>query len=171
MIVALTVTVPAAVAFKVLPLMVAPVVPALRTLHVIVLFVALAGVTVPVSVSGVPAVAVAGTPAMFVTCIKESMTVTAQVAVLLPSAVETVIVVVPARMGLTTPPLTVATAVLLLLQVRFLFEAFAGVTVAVMVLAEPPTFILRVVGESDTPVTETLPPSLLPLSQATKIKA
>ena len=51
-IVALTVAVPAAVVFRVLPLMVAPVVPALNTLHVMVLLVALLGATVPLSVSG-----------------------------------------------------------------------------------------------------------------------
>ena len=65
--VALTVTVPAAVVLSVLPLMVAPVVPEFHTLHVIVLFVAFEGFTVPVSVSGVPAVAVVGTPVMLVT--------------------------------------------------------------------------------------------------------
>ena len=53
--------VPALVTFRVLPLVIfAPVVPALCTLHVIVLFVALLGLTVPVSVKGVPTVAVVG---------------------------------------------------------------------------------------------------------------
>jgi len=65
--VALTVTVPAAVVCSVLPLIAAPVVPAFITLHIIVLFVALDGVIVPVSVKGVPAVAVDGTPVIFVT--------------------------------------------------------------------------------------------------------
>ena len=71
--VALTVAVPAAVALNVLPVIVAPVVPAFRTLHVIVLFVAFVGVTVPVSASGVPAVADVGTPLMFVTATKEGL--------------------------------------------------------------------------------------------------
>ena len=74
-IVALIVTVPAADAFSVLPLIVAPVVPALTTLHVIVWFVAFAGFTVPVSVSGVPAVAVVGTPVMLVTGLCAALTV------------------------------------------------------------------------------------------------
>ena len=65
--VAVTVTVPAAVVFKVLPEMVAPVLPADFTLQTMVLLVALVGATVPVSVSGVPAVAAVGTPVMFVT--------------------------------------------------------------------------------------------------------
>jgi hypothetical protein len=69
-IVARTETVPAAVVFNVLPLMVAPVVPALTTIQVIVLLVAVAGLTVPVSASPVPAVAVEGTPVMLVTATK-----------------------------------------------------------------------------------------------------
>ena len=55
--VALTVTVPAAVVWRVFPVMAAPVVPALTTVHAIVLFVTPAGFTVPVSGRAVPAVA------------------------------------------------------------------------------------------------------------------
>ena len=73
--VALMVAVPTAVVFNVLTLIVAPVVPALTTLHAIVLFVAAAGFTVPVSVSGVRAVAVVGTPVMLVTGICTALTV------------------------------------------------------------------------------------------------
>jgi len=73
--VAVTTAVPAAVALKVLPLIVAPVVPAFLTLHTIVLFVAFAGATVPVSVSGVPAVALAGTPVISVTAVNADETV------------------------------------------------------------------------------------------------
>ena len=49
-IVARTVTEPAAVVLSVLPLIVAPVVPALCTVHVMFLLVALVGSTVPLSV-------------------------------------------------------------------------------------------------------------------------
>ena len=73
--VAVTVNVPEPVVFNVLPVMVAPVVPAFFTLQVMVLLVALAGVTVPVSVSGVPAVAVVATPVMSVTGKKAAFTV------------------------------------------------------------------------------------------------
>ena len=63
-IVAFTLTVPTAVVVKVLPLIVAPVVPALSTVHTIVLFVAFDGLTVAVNANGTPAVAVAGTSVM-----------------------------------------------------------------------------------------------------------
>ena len=50
-----------------LPVMVAPVVPALCTLQMMVWLVALLGTTVPVNSNGVPAVAALGTPVMSVT--------------------------------------------------------------------------------------------------------
>ena len=65
--VALTVTVPAAVAFRVFPLTVAE---PLTTDQAIVLLVAVAGSTVPVRVNAVPAVAVVATPVMSVTATK-----------------------------------------------------------------------------------------------------
>ena len=58
--VALTFTVPAAVGVNVFSLIVAVPVPLGCTLHEIVLFVALAGLTMPVRVRGVPTVAVVG---------------------------------------------------------------------------------------------------------------
>ena len=61
---------PVPVVFKVLPLIVAPVVPALLTVHTIVLLVALLGVTVLLRVKGVPTVAHEGTPVMFDTATK-----------------------------------------------------------------------------------------------------
>jgi len=60
-------------------------------------------------------------------------TVTAQVAVLLPSSVVAVIVVTPQDIGVTTPSRTVATAVLLLDHVKVLKVALAGCMVAVRV--------------------------------------
>jgi len=69
--VAVTVTLPAAVAVSVFPLMVEPVLPALFTDHAIVLLVALSGATVPVRVRGVPAVTLVGTPEIPVTATKE----------------------------------------------------------------------------------------------------
>ena len=74
-IVAVTVTEPAAVVESVLPVMPAPVVPAFFTLQAMVLFVALVGATVPLSVRPVPAVAVVGTPVMPVTGTKAAFTV------------------------------------------------------------------------------------------------
>ena len=56
----------------------------------------------------------------------------AQVAVLLPSTVVTVIVALPAETPVTKPLLfTVATEVLLLLQVTLLSVALAGKTISV----------------------------------------
>ena len=62
------------------------------------------------------------------------VTVTAQVALLPPSAVVTVMVAVPGATAVTTPlALTVATELLLLCQVTFGFVASTGATVAVRV--------------------------------------
>ena len=58
------------------------------------------------------------------------LTATVQVAVLPPSAVVTVIVVVPAERAVTVPFATVATEVLLLLHVTFRFVAPEGAMVA-----------------------------------------
>ena len=65
--VALIITVPAAVVFSESPMIVAPVVPELTTLHIIVVFEAFAGLTVPKSIKGVIAVAVVGTLVISVT--------------------------------------------------------------------------------------------------------
>ena len=83
------------------------------------------------------------------------LTVTSQVAVLLPSAVVTVIVAVPTALAVTFPLLTVAMFVLLLLQVTFLFVASEGVTVAVKV-SDPPIVMLVAVLLRLTPVTGTV---------------
>jgi hypothetical protein len=69
-IVAVTVTAPAPVVFNTLPLMLAPVSPALLTDHVMVWLVALGGDTVPLRVSGIPTVVEVGTLLMFVTAMK-----------------------------------------------------------------------------------------------------
>ena len=86
-----------------------------------------------------------------------TVTVTVQVAVKVPfvlSFAAAVMVVVPALTAVTTPFVTVATAVFLLLQVTVLFAALAGVTVAVRV-SLPPTVRLVDVLFNDTPVTAT----------------
>ena len=81
------------------------------------------------------------------------LTVMTEVAVKLPSAVVTVIVAVPTDTPVTRPvELTVATAVLLLLQVTFWFVAFAGVIVELSCCV-PPINIEAVVGDTLTPVT------------------
>ena len=93
---------------------------------------ALAGETVAVSVSVSPIVKVrlvlfSVTPVTWI-----GLTVTEQVAFLPPSVVVTEIVALPAFTAVTTPVLeTVATAVLLEVQVTDLSVAFAGATVAV----------------------------------------
>jgi hypothetical protein len=69
------VAVPAEVALKELPLIVAPVPFAFLTLQVMVLFVAVLGVTVPESGSDVFVVADEGTPVMLVTGTKALVTV------------------------------------------------------------------------------------------------
>jgi hypothetical protein len=75
-----------------------------------------------------------------------AVTVTVQVAVLLPSSVLTVIVALPADTPVIVPvnpfPETGATAVLLLLHVTFLFAVLAGVIVAV-IISVPPTGIVN----------------------------
>jgi hypothetical protein len=72
-----------------------------------------------------------GDKATPVTTIGGGETVTAQVAVLFPEFVVTVIVAFPAATAETTPAeFTVATEVLLELQLTLLSEAFDGVTVA-----------------------------------------
>jgi len=81
-------------------------------------------------------------------------TVILQEAVLPPSSVVTVIVAVPTLTPLTTPPVTVATAVLLLLHVTFLFAALEGV-IAELSSSVPPTTMLVDVLFKDTPVTAT----------------
>ena len=88
-------------------------------------------------------------------------TVTAVVAVKLPSTVVAVIVAVPATTGVTTPPATVATFVSLDVQVTFLLVALAGATVAVMVPVAPPAVNVSVSGLTLIALTATveLPPS------------
>ena len=73
--VALTVTVPADVVFSILPLIVAPVVPAFTTLHIIVLFVAFGGFTLPDKNNGVTACVDVGTSVICVTGICDEVTV------------------------------------------------------------------------------------------------
>jgi hypothetical protein len=71
MIVPVTTTIPDAVVFNLLPsVIVAPVVPAVFTDHAIVLFVALAGLTVPVKVTTVFFTPLVGTPLIEVTATK-----------------------------------------------------------------------------------------------------
>jgi hypothetical protein len=93
--------------------------------------------TVPASVAG------SDTP---VTGTEAAVTVTLQVAVLLPSTVVTVIIALPAPMKLTTPAAdTVATDELLVDHVTALFVAVDGLMVGVRVTAGAPTVLLRVV--------------------------
>jgi hypothetical protein len=125
-------------------------------LHVTFWLVALAGAILAIKVSVLPTLRLRDvlfkvTP---VTVTADALTVTAQVAVLLPSTVLTVIVAVPAAMPVTKPFVTVAIVGALLLHVTALFVALAGATVAVKV-SVPPTIMLVDVLFKVTPVTET----------------
>ena len=83
----------------------------------------------------------------------KSFTVIAQVAVLFPSSVVTVIFAVPADAAVTNPlSFTVATASLLLLHATVLLLALAGATVAVSCVVAV-TFIVVSVLFRETPVT------------------
>ena len=115
----------------------------LLELHVTFLFVAVAGATV----ATIDAVDVSSMDKLTAdlstdTPLTGVVTVTATVAVLLPSAVVTVMVAVPLPTAVMSPLLlTVATAVLLELQVTALFVAVAGATVAAMVAVDVPPII------------------------------
>ena len=75
---------------------------------------------------------------------------------LVPSAVVAVIIAEPLETAVTTPLLlTVATAVLLLVHVTFLFEALEGVTEAVSVAVWPEAVSVSVVLSSVIPVAGT----------------
>jgi hypothetical protein len=159
-VVTVIVALPAATALTVPPDIVAT--EALLVFHVTFLFVALAGATVAVNVSLLPAVMLVDdlfkvTPVTATFPPLPALTVTAQVAVLLPSAVVTVIVSLPAATALTVPPDTVATVLLLLLHVTFLFEALESATVAVNVSELPAVIVVEVLFKV-TPVTATVPP-------------
>lgn len=124
----------------------------LLLVQVTFLFVALEGYTVAVSVP--VAFGASVIEVLFkLTLVTGIVTVTEHVAFLLPSSVVTVIVVVPAPLAVTNPDAeTVATEVLLLLQVTFLLVALEGDTVAVSCSV---AFLARVIEDllSVTPVT------------------
>ena len=90
-------------------------------------------------------------------------TVTLQLAVL-PLLLLAVMVAVPKPTALTTPLETVATEVLLELQVRVLLVALLGETVAVRVWEEPVPVKLRLVLFRLTPVTATVGAGTVTLS-------
>jgi hypothetical protein len=125
------------------PLLLTVAIFALLELQVKFLFVAVAGVTVATIVAvDVPPIIKLTADLSTDIPVTVVVTVTATVAVLLPSAVVTVMVAVPFATALMTPLLlTVATAVLLELQVTFLFDAVAGATVATMVAVDVPPII------------------------------
>lgn len=126
-------------------------------LHVTFLLVAFEGDTVAVSVSVEPVfnvvlVLLSDTP---VTETVGFVTVTVQVAVLFPSSVLAVIVVVPADFAATIPlDETVATFVFDELHVTFLLVAFDGDTVAMSVSVAPTSNVVLFLFK-DTPVTGT----------------
>jgi hypothetical protein len=91
---------------------------------------------------------------MPVTATVSGVTVRAQAAVYAPSCVVTVMVALPSDTAVTSPAFTVAMAVLLLSQVRALFVASGGATVAVRV-AVAPGASPSTERSSDTPLTAT----------------
>jgi len=129
--------------------------PSLFDVHVTVLLVAFEGLTVAVRVDVLPTFKVIEL-LLRLTPVTGTVTVTVQVAVLLLSAVVTVIVAVPALTAVTTPSDdTVATLLLLVVQVTALFVAFEGLIVAVRV-SLPLTCMSSVVLLSETLLTWTL---------------
>jgi hypothetical protein len=89
--------------------------------------------------------------------VTEMLTVIADVAVLEPSVVFTVIVAEPLATAVTNPEeLTVATEVLLEVQVTALLVAFVGATVAANCTVPPAEVIVELVGDTVTPVTATV---------------
>jgi hypothetical protein len=141
----------------------------LLLLHVTALLVALDGAIVAVKVSLFPTRRLVDalfkvTPVTDTVPLPPLEMLTEQVAVLLPSAVLTVIIALPVETALTWPLAdTVATAVLLLLHNTYWFVALAGATVAVKV-SEPPTVSESAALFKETPVTGTLVPLLVTLT-------
>ena len=89
-----------------------------------------------------------------VTGTETTATVTAQLAVMPPSAVVALIVALPAAIAVTMPPaVTVATVGVSLLHVTRLSVAPAGLTDAHTAPALPPTVRERLVGDTVTPET------------------
>jgi len=126
----------------------------LLLLHVTALYVASVGKTVAVNVSFVPD-ASDKVVLLSVTLTTGMETVTAQLAVLLPSAVVAVTVAFPPDRAVTTPlAFTEATAGLLLVHDTFLFVALEGVIVGIRVSVAPTVSV--VLGLSVTPVTATV---------------
>jgi hypothetical protein len=126
----------------------------LLLLQLMLLLVALAGVIVAFTCPVWPVVRdnVAGLTVMPVT---GTVTVTEAVALNEPSSVVAVMVAEPDDTPETSPfSFTVATLVLLLVQVTFLLVALAGLTVAA-ITPVPPGIRVRVAGVSDIPVTGT----------------
>jgi hypothetical protein len=134
------------------------------------LFVALAGVMAWTRVSEAPATAARLTEVLFNDTPVTAMgfTVTAQVAVLPPSAVVTVIVADPGATAVTMPfDDTVATALLLLTQLKALFVALEGVIVGTRVSAAPTKRLVDAFNETPVTkmgVTETAQVAILPPS-------
>lgn len=129
-------------------------------------FVAFVGAIVAVSVAVAPPTTKPRLVVLRLTLVTETIfavTVTAHVAVLLPSTVVTEMVAAPVEMAVTTPPVTVAMDLSELVQVTVLSVAVVGATVAVKV-ACPAITRERVGLFKLTPVTETvLPVGVVPL--------
>ena len=149
------VAVPAAIAVT-KPVALTVAIAVLLDVQVTDLLLAFAGASVAVSCC-VPPVLIDAVVGLIVTPVTATVAaVIAHVAVLLPSAVVTVIVAVPAPTAVTIPDApTVATAVLLDVQVTFWLVALAGAIVAVSCCVDP-TAIDAVVGLMVTPVTATV---------------
>jgi len=122
--------------------------------HVTLWFVALYGVIAAKRVSVPPTTRLVDALFKDTPVTAMGFTVTVQEAVLPPSAVVTVIVAVPTLTPVTTPPSdTVATAVLLLFHVTFLFVALEGVIVTVRYSVPFTTRLVDVLFK-DAPFTE-----------------
>jgi hypothetical protein len=128
---------------------------ALLLLHFTFLFVALLGSIIGMRVSEPPKVRVKKyllRDTLDTGTVPEDVTVTAQVAVLPPSSVLTIIVAVPGLTAVTIPFVdTEATAALLLLHVTFWFVALLGAIVGMRVSILPTTRLIDVLRETPVP--------------------
>jgi hypothetical protein len=136
--------------------------------------VAFDGVTVAISVSSPPILRVRDVLSRLTPVTEIGFTVTAQVAVLPPSSVVTVMTDIPTVIAVTVPfESTIATPVLELDQVTFLFVAFEGDTVAVRVSVPPinrvSEVLFKLTPDTEIGITVTVQEAVFPPSSVVAI--
>jgi hypothetical protein len=138
-IVAVTIVIPALLVFAVIVPEVTVATELSLMLHVTSLLVAFDGTTVAVSFSFEPDVRVIEVLSNVNPATATGWTVTTQKSVILPSAIAVILTVpaLPVLFAMTTPELTVANVLSLVLHVTFLFVAYHGLIVAVSIKLPP----------------------------------